>query len=175
MILGATLAHEAEFNLSVKVSFMFFPLAVHCLDLFASTIGMHFVRTKKGLPEFDASYGKLEDPLDIMKKGYRVSMFVGVIGFMVLCYMFLNPDKYPNAWLNFAFCGMIGVIVSYLFIEVTQYYTDYNYSPVKNIVYASKTGHATNVIAGLSTGLESTGIPIIIITIGLLTSHYFGE
>ncbi|KAL4469330.1 hypothetical protein ABPG72_005966 [Tetrahymena utriculariae] len=175
MILGATLAHEARFSLSLKVSFMFFPLAVHCLDLFASTVGMHFVKTKKGLPEYDASYGKLEDPLDVMKKGYRVSMLVGIVGFMGLCYMFLNPENRPKAWLNFSFCGMIGVIVSYLFIEVTQYYTDYNYSPVKSIVYASKTGHATNVIAGLSTGLESTGIPILIITLGLLTSHYFGE
>lgn len=80
---------------------------------------MHFVRTKKGLPDFDVSYGKLEDPLDVMKKGYRVSMVIGVIGFMCLCYLFLNPEKYPNAWLNFTFCGMIGVIVSYLFIEVT--------------------------------------------------------
>lgn len=38
-IKGATLAHEANFSLSVKVSFMFFPLSVHCLDIFASTIG----------------------------------------------------------------------------------------------------------------------------------------
>jgi hypothetical protein len=54
-----------------------------------------------------------------MKKGYRVSMAVGIVGFMILCYFFLNPEMYPNAWLNFFFCGLVGVIVSYLFIEVT--------------------------------------------------------
>lgn len=48
---------------------MLFPLFVHCLDIFASTIGMLFVKTKKGLPEFDANYGTLEDSLAIMKKG----------------------------------------------------------------------------------------------------------
>ncbi len=72
---------------------MLFPLAVHCLDLLASTIGLSFVYTKPGLPEFDAGYGELEDPLNIMKRGYRASMVVGTIGFAYLCYLFLNP---PN-------------------------------------------------------------------------------
>ena len=53
---------------------MFFPLVVHSLDMFASTIGMYFVQTKPGLPQYNAGYGALEDPLDVMKKGYRVSM-----------------------------------------------------------------------------------------------------
>ncbi|EGR28715.1 vacuolar-type h+-translocating inorganic pyrophosphatase, putative [Ichthyophthirius multifiliis] len=175
MILGATLAQEADFSMSQQASFMLFPLAVHCLDLIASTIGLFFVNTKAGLPEFDTNYGELEDPLVIMKRGYRVSMSVGIIGFIYLCYVFLNPERNNYAWINFSLCGMIGILVSYLFIEVTQYYTDYQYQPVRNIAQASKTGHATNVIAGLSVGLESTGLPIIIISIGLLGSYYLGD
>lgn len=50
MILGAALAHEAGFSNELKVSFMFFPLTVHTLDILVSTIGMYFVKTKKGLP-----------------------------------------------------------------------------------------------------------------------------
>jgi len=50
MIIGVTLAHEAGFNNFTKLSFMFFPLTVHCLDLVASTLGIFFVRTKPGLP-----------------------------------------------------------------------------------------------------------------------------
>lgn len=54
-----------------------------------------------------------------MKRGYRISMTIGIIGFIGLCYTFLNPEKYPSAWINFSLCGMIGVLISYLFIEVT--------------------------------------------------------
>ena len=98
---------------------MFFPLAVHCLDLFASTCGLFFVKTKPGLPEYDASYGELEEPLEIFKKGYRVSMLIGLSGFVGICYIFLNPIKYPSAWHYFTLCGFIGVIVSYMIIEFT--------------------------------------------------------
>lgn len=72
-------------------------------------------------------------------------------------------------------CGWIGICISYLFIEITRYYTDYNFTPVRKIVNASKTGPATNIIAGISVGLESTGIPIFVIVIGLLSSYYLGE
>lgn len=139
------MAHEAGFSSDLKASFMLFPLALHSLDIFASSVGMQFVKTKPGLPEYDASYGKIEDPLDVMKKGYKISMMVGVVGFTIICFCFLNANG--SSWIYFSLCGLIGAIISFLFIEVTQYYTDYNYSPVKSIVYASKTGHATNIIS----------------------------
>jgi len=174
MILGATLAHDAGFSAEDKASFMLFPFAVHALDMFASTIGMLFVHTKPGLPDYDATYGVLEDPLDIMKRGYKYAMTIGILGFIFICYLFLNPNG-QGVWIYFSCCGVIGAIISFLFIEVTQYYTDYNHPPVKRIVNASKTGHATNIIAGLSVGLESTGAPILIIVVGLILSYYFGE
>jgi len=65
---------------------MIFPLAVHCLDIFSSTIGMFYVSTKKGVPEYNIDYGKMEDPLDIMKKGFKVSVIIGIIGFPIICY-----------------------------------------------------------------------------------------
>lgn len=82
-------------------------------------------------------YGDLEDPLNVMKKGYRVSMVLGVAGFIFLCYTLLNPEKFPSASFYFSACGLVGILVSYLTIEVTQYYTDYNYPPVKSIVFSS--------------------------------------
>lgn len=154
---------------------MLFPLVVHCLDIVSSTIGMFFVRTTPGLPGYDQVYGELEDPTLIMKRAYRISMMVGVFGFFFICYLFLNPSKYSDAWVIFSLCGMVGMIVSYLFIEVTQYYTDYQYGPVQTIAKSSKTGHATNIITGLSVGMESTGLPIIIISVGVLTAYYLGE
>lgn len=177
MILGATLANDGGFKDEEKVSFMLFPLTVHCLDILVSTIGMVFVKTKPGLPDYTPNYGEVEDPLDIMKKGYRISMVLGVGGFFLISKLYLTGESsgYASCWLNFALCGLVGIIISYLFIIVTQYYTDYNYGPVKRIAYASKTGPATNIIAGLSVGLESTGLPIISISIGVLTAFYLGE
>ena len=71
------MAHEANFSQNEKVCFMLFPLILHTLDIFASTIGVLFVYTKPGLPEYDANYGELEDPLDVMRRGYRIAMIVG--------------------------------------------------------------------------------------------------
>jgi hypothetical protein len=57
MILGASMARDAGFSLELKTSFMIFPIAVHCLDIFSSTIGMFYVTTKKGVPEYNIDYG----------------------------------------------------------------------------------------------------------------------
>jgi H(+)-translocating pyrophosphatase len=171
MILGAELAEKGHLH-EYKICFMMFPLALHCLDIVASTAGMMFVKTKKGLPHFNANYGEMEDSLDIMKRGFKFAILIGVLGFVLLCSVLLNEK---GSWINFTGCGLVGIGVSYVFILSTQYYTDYKYGPVQHIAESSRTGHATNIIAGLSVGLESTGIPILCITFGLITSFYLGE
>lgn len=65
---------------------MLFPLVVHCLDIFSSTIGMFFVRTSPGIPGYDRVNGLLEDPIYIMKRGYRIAMMIGLIGFFFICH-----------------------------------------------------------------------------------------
>jgi H+-translocating diphosphatase len=72
-------------------------------------------------------------------------------------------------------CSVIGVIVSFLFIKITQYYTDYTYEPVRAIARSSQMGHATNIITGLSVGLESTGLPVIVISVAIISAFYLGE
>lgn len=46
---------------------------------------------------------------------------------------------------------------------------------MQSIAYSSQTGHATNIITGLSVGLESTGLPVIVISIAIISSYYLGE
>lgn len=69
----------------------------------------------------------------------------------------------------------MGVVVSFLFVSITQYYTDYMFPPVRSIAKSSQMGHATNIITGLSVGLESCGLPVVVISIAIVTSVYLGE
>jgi inorganic pyrophosphatase len=59
-------------------------------------------------------------------------------------------------------------------VLITQYYTDFNFTPVQRIAEASKTGHGTNVIAGMAVGMESTFLPAICISIALIAAYYMG-
>jgi len=152
-----------------------FPLIVHCLDLLVSCIGATFVHTKKGLPN-DGQAADLEDPLDIMKKGYYISFVLGSIGIFGVTYYFLNfSTTNSQAWLYFAACGMIGLVDSFLFVIITQIYTDYTYPHVKGISASSQTGHATNIIAGMAVGFESTFLPTILISISLISTYFLGQ
>ncbi len=80
----------------------------------------------------------------------------------------------PSAWWHYALCGMVGLLCAYCIVLITQYYTDYIYEPVKKISRASRTGHGTNIIAGIAVGMESTALPAITISISLFVSYSLG-
>jgi len=174
MILGGTLAEEASFSTEAKAGFILFPLLVHSLDLFASTIGVFFVSTTKGLPSAK-HHNHLEDPIYVMKRAYLVSIVIAIFGLYFITKNFLWVANNENGYLCFFGCSLVGMIVSILTLYSTQYYTDYNYRPVQRIAESSVMGHATNIITGISVGLESTGIPCIMISIAILSSYYLGE
>ena len=111
-----------------------------------STIAIFFVKTKPGLPEYKPDYGELEDPFTILKRGYYISLILALIGFYFICSQFLRiPNNESSHWYFFS-CGIVGLVISFCFVKITQYYTDYAYSPVRKIAQASEMGHATNII-----------------------------
>jgi Na+/H+-translocating membrane pyrophosphatase len=175
MILGGYLGEAGKLTFEEKSGYVLFPLLVHTLDLIVSTIGVFFVKTKPGLPSLKPDYGVLEDPLDILKRGYYVSLMLACVGLFFICKTFLFLEAFPNAYLYFFGCASIGVVVSFLFVMITQYYTDYNYGPVQSIAASSQMGHATNIITGLSVGLESCGLPVIVISFAIISAYYLGE
>lgn len=131
------MAEHAGLDFNTKAGFILFPLVVHSLDLTVSTIAVFFVKTKPGLPQYKHDYGELEDPLNVLKRGYYVSLVLALLGFFYICKSFLFIPKLPYAYLNFFACGAIGVLVSFLFVKMTQYYTDYHFEPVKSIARSS--------------------------------------
>ncbi len=169
MILGATLALSAErmgysFALG-SIGVMMFPLIARAFGILAAIIGIMVVKTKE-----DA------DPMAALNRGYLVAVILAMVFFVGTTYFLLGvKEGAPNAWWHFALCGIIGVLTSYAFVWITQYYTEYRYRPVKEIAEASTTGPATNIISGMAVGFECTAIPTLVMGAAILLSYYIGR
>jgi K(+)-stimulated pyrophosphate-energized sodium pump len=167
MILGATLAMLAEkanmpFAAGV-VGVMLFPLVARAFGLLAAIVGILVVRTDE-----DA------DPMAALNRGYAVTAVLAIGGFGVATKWLLANPAAPNAWWMFFLCGVIGVLTSWAFVWITQYYTEYRYRPVREIAQASVTGPATNIISGIAIGLECTLLPVLTISVAILSSYKLG-
>ena len=170
MILGATMAKKAQ--IADSTGFIMFPLVVHALDCLVSAAGIMSVNERVSL---NPRSGVKEDPYEIIKGGYRVSMGLSIVGLGIATRVMLYVEDAPSAWMHFFACGMVGTASAYAFVFIAQYYTDYKYPPVRVIAEASTTGHGTNIIAGVGVGMESTAAPVICISAAIITAYWFGQ
>ena len=97
---------------------------------------------------------------------------LALAGFAGAVYPMLNGPRVQWLWL--LGCGVIGLVTAFLFVWITEYYTESVYRPVQSIAEASLTGPATNIISGLAVGMETPAMPVIVISAALLLSYYFG-
>jgi K(+)-stimulated pyrophosphate-energized sodium pump len=162
MIIAAALYHANPDTLGTHsiLSVLLFPLVARAFGIIACIFGVMLVKTNDN-----------EDPMKALNRGYYISATLAMIGFYIASRWLLGPEYY----LNFFFCGLIGVLTSLAFVFITQYYTEYKYRPVKMIAEAAKTGPATDIIAGLAVGMESTGYPILVMGAALMGSYLLGE
>lgn len=149
----------AQHNLTL-FSVLLFPLVARAFGILASIVGIMIVKTN------DA-----EDPMNALNRGFYVTAALAMIGFFIASKWLLGEEYY----FNFFLCGVIGVLTSLAFVFITQYYTEYKYRPVQAIAEQSKTGPATNIIAGIAVGMESTGYPVLVIGAALISAYFLGE
>lgn len=169
MILGGTMAQRCK--IEDPSGFILFPLVVHSFDLVVSSVGILSIRgtRESGLK------ASIEDPMAILQKGYSISIVLAVLAFAASTRWMLYTEQAPSAWLNFALCGLVGIMTAYVFVWITKYYTDYKHEPVRTLALSSTTGHGTNIIAGVSLGLESTALPVLVISVSIVSAFWLGQ
>jgi K(+)-stimulated pyrophosphate-energized sodium pump len=133
-----------------------FPLMLGSAAIVASIIAVFFV--------------KIGDDQNIMKalyKGVAAAAVISLVSFYFITDMLMGD-------IRFFYSALIGTIIMVLMVVITEYYTSVSYRPVKSIAASSQTGAGTNIITGMSVGLESTFIPVLVIAFGILGAYYVG-
>ena len=134
-----------------------FPLLLASVGILAAIIGTVTVRTKQA-----------DQPHKVLKQGTYSAGAVFFIFTFLLTWFYVREGIFEDYGPFFAIIA--GLAVGLLIGFVTEIYTSSDFEKVKDIARESKTGHATNIIRGLSIGMESTAIPVIFIGLVILLS-----
>jgi len=162
MVLGASIVVMGGFD----ISFVILPLLIAASGIIMSIVGTFLVVVKEG-----------GNPQKALNKGEFVSSFIliGVIYFLIQNILpvnfTLNGLSYTNTGVFIA--TIIGLFAGLGIGVITEHYTGTHTSPTNSIVKQSLTGPATNIIAGLGVGMQSTAIPILIIAASIIGAYQF--
>ncbi|MGA3193317.1 MAG: sodium-translocating pyrophosphatase, partial [Candidatus Bathyarchaeia archaeon] len=159
--IGAMILGVAIFQITGKPEWILFPLVIRAFGIIATGIGIMTV------PFFTK---EKQDPMTPLNYGYYVVTAISIC-FMALVTKIMMADH----WYWFFFCGLTGIATSVLFVYITQYYTAGRWRPVKEIVNASLTGPATNIIVGTAVGFETTLVTAVAISVALIVSFVLGS
>jgi len=139
-------------------SAIIFPLAIGAVGLVATILSLFISKFY---------------PYTTVMKSLYAAVFIAIFFSVVLLYpvtSFLMSDATENSVMQLYLSVLVGFVLVAGIFAITDYYTSKNFSPVKRIAKASEGGHGTNVIAGLSVGLEATAVPVILIGLAVLLS-----
>ena len=153
--LGATaFAMNGEMQLKAVIA----PMIIAAVGIFLSLIGIFLVRTKEG--------ATMKNLLTSLSIGTNVSAVLTAIATFAILY-FLEIDN----WTGVSFSVVTGLVAGVIIGQGTEYYTSHSYKPTQKIAESSQTGSATVIIKGVGTGMISTMIPVVTISVAILLSY----
>jgi K(+)-stimulated pyrophosphate-energized sodium pump len=162
MVLGASILSSGVFD----VNFITLPMTIAASGIIVSIFGTFMVSVKEG--------GNPQKALNIGEFGSALIM-VGVMYFLISGLLpesfVLNNVVYTNMGVFWA--STIGLVAGLGIGIITEHYTGTNTGPTNSITRQSLTGPATNIIAGLGVGMQSTALPTIIIASGIMGAYHF--
>ena len=165
MVLGQEVLVTDNFG---GLSPILLPMVICGLGIIASIIGTFFVTIK----------GEKSNVQTALNLGnWSAIVIMVIVSYFLVMYMLPSGDIVLRG-ITFTKMGvflaiLIGNVVGAIMSLSTEYYTAMGKGPVKSIVQQSSTGHATNIIGGLSVGMKSTVIPILTLAAGIMASYHF--
>jgi len=153
--LGATaFAMNGDMQLRAVIA----PMVIAAIGIFLSLIGIFLVCTKEG--------ASMKELLHSLGLGTNVSAGLIAVATFVILYL-LGIEN----WLGLSFSVISGLVAGVVIGQATEYYTSQSYRPTQKIAEASQTGPATVIIKGIGTGMISTMIPVVTISVAIMLSY----
>ena len=138
---------------------MALPMLLAAVGVICSILGTFLVRTKEGATQ--------KQLLRALSRGTNFSAILIALAAFPLVYFVLGKEYWPVY-----FAVLAGLIAGVLIGQATEYFTSDSYKPTRNLAATSETGTATIVIGGLSVGMLSTLLPVIIVSVCVLVAYF---
>ncbi len=157
--IGATaFALNADMQLKAVIA----PMIIAAVGIFLSLAGIFLVRTKEG--------ATMKELLHSLSLGTNVSAALIAVATFAIMYL-LQLDN----WVGVSLSVLSGLAAGVVIGQATEYYTSHSYKPTQKIAEASQTGPATVIIKGIGTGMISTMIPVVTISVAIMLSYLFAN
>ncbi len=137
------------------------PMVIAGVGVVFSILGVYFVRSEESATQ--------RVLLKALARGINASTVLTLLASFFILVLF--RDSFQGRHVGIFFAVITGLIAGWLIGKITEYYTSHEYKPTRYVSEQSKTGPATVIIAGIATGMQSTGLPVLIIGAGIIISY----